>query len=402
MRTVVLMANFSADLALIGRIDAVPNMLKVLCDSTGLRFAAVARVTDTHWTACAVEDRLGFGLGPGGQLALKTTLCDEIRDSHRTIVIDHASADPVYCNHHTPRLYAFESYISVPLFYPDGTLFGTLCAFDPAPVQLRQSPSVAVVESFAQLLSSLMAAQERHQSTERALLLERDAAELRDQFIAVLGHDLRNPLFAMTAGAELLLRRGQDPRTTSVLGHIVTSGQRASRLVADVLDFARGRLGGGITVKLAPCPDLSGSLRHVVDEIQGVYPDRSLQLDMGEIDGVVCDRERVGQLVSNLVSNAVIHGAKGSPVKVTAERNTDGLMISVHNQGPVIEEPVLLRLFQPFSRRGQDRAGSGLGLGLYIAQQIAIAHAGHLTVASSAEAGTLFSFYLPQRLAYPC
>lgn len=395
------MANFSADLALIGRIEAVPNMLKVLCDSTGLRFAAVARVTDTHWTACAVEDRLGFGLGPGGQLALKTTLCDEIRDSHRTIVIDHASVDPLYCNHHTPRLYAFESYISVPLFYPDGRLFGTLCAFDPEPAQLRNSASVAVVESFAQLLSSLMEAQERHQLTERALLLERDAAELRDQFIAVLGHDLRNPLFAMTAGAELLLRRGQDARTTSVLGHIVTSGQRASKLVADVLDFARGRLGGGITVKLAPCPDLSGSLRHVVDEIQAVHPDRPMQLALGDIDGAVCDRERIAQLVSNLVSNAVIHGAKDTPVKVSAQRSANGLVITVHNQGPVIEGPLLLQLFQPFCRRGQDRAGSGLGLGLYIAQQIAIAHGGHLAVASSAEAGTLFSFYLPQEVSQP-
>jgi signal transduction histidine kinase len=390
------MANFSADLALIGRIEAVPNMLKVLCDSTGLRFAAVARVTDTHWTACAVEDRLGFGLGPGGQLPLKTTLCDEIRDSHRTIVIDQASTDPMYCDHHTPRLYAFESYISVPLFYPDGTLFGTLCAFDPEPVQLRQSSSVAVVESFAQLLSSMMEAQERHQLTERALLRERDAAELRDQFIAVLGHDLRNPLFAMTAGAELLLRRGQDPRTTSVLGHIVTSGQRASKLVADVLDFARGRLGGGITVNLAPCLDLSNSLRHVVEEIQGVHPDRLLQLEMGDIDGVICDRERVAQLVSNLVSNAVIHGAKDTPVKVIAERNAEGLVISVHNQGPVIEGHLLLQLFQPFRRQGQDRTGSGLGLGLYIAQQIALAHGGHLAVTSGVEAGTVFSFYLPQ------
>lgn len=376
-------------------------MLKVLCDSTGLRFAAVARVTDTHWTACAVEDRLGFGLGPGGQLALKTTLCDEIRDSHRTIVIDHASADPLYCNHHTPRLYAFESYISVPLFYPDGTLFGTLCAFDPEPAPLRNSASVAVVESFARLLSSLMEAQERHQLTERALLLERDAAELRDQFIAVLGHDLRNPLFAMTAGAELLLRRGQDARTTSVLGHIVSSGQRASKLVADVLDFARGRLGGGITVKLAPCPDLSGSLRHVVDEIQAVHPDRPIQLDLGDIDGAVCDRERIAQLVSNLVSNAVVHGAKDTPVKVSAQPSANGLVITVHNQGPVIEGPLLLQLFQPFCRRGQDRAGSGLGLGLYIAQQIAIAHGGHLSAASSAEAGTLFSFYLPQEVSQP-
>ena len=396
------MANsFSADVALIGRIGAVPTMLRVLCDTTGMRFAAVARVSDTHWTACAVEDRLGFGLGPGGQLELSTTLCDEIRGNHRTIVIDHASADPLYCDHHTPRLYSFESYISVPLFYPDGRLFGTLCAFDPKPANLRQGTAVPVVESFAQLLSSLMETQERQQRTEQALLLEQDAAELREQFIAVLGHDLRNPLFAMSAGAELLLRRGPDERTRAVLQHIVTAGQRASKLVADVLDFARGRLGGGITVTLAPCPDLSVTLRHVVEEIQSVHPHRTLQLVMGDIDGAVCDRERVAQLLSNLVSNAVLHGAKDSPVHVRAERRDGGLVISVHNLGPAIAGPMLLQLFQPFYRRGQNQTGSGLGLGLYIAQKIAVAHGGRIEVSSSDNAGTRFSFYLPQAPAVP-
>ncbi|WP_263262915.1 GAF domain-containing sensor histidine kinase [Pseudomonas sp. RIT-PI-S] len=388
--------NFSSDVALIGRIEAVPGMLRVLCDTTGLRFAAVARVSDSHWTACAVHDRLGFGLEPGGQLELSSTLCDEIRGSHRTIVIDHASTDPLYCNHHTPRQYSFESYISVPLFYPDGRLFGTVCAFDPLPTQLRNSTATTMVESFARLLTTLMESQDHQQRTEQALLHEREVAELREQFIAVLGHDLRNPLFAIGAGAELLLRRSPDERTKGIVEHILASGRRASRLVEDVLDFARGRLGGGITVNLEPCPDLPQALRHVVAEIQRVHPQRTLQLFLGDLDGACCDRERVSQLVSNLVSNAIVHGARDGVVTITAERTATGLLISVHNLGPVIEDAVLVKLFQPFSRGHGERAGSGLGLGLYIAQQIAEAHGGHLQVTSSVEAGTLFSFHLPQ------
>lgn len=394
--------SFSEDVALIGRIEAVPNLLKVLCDSIGLRFAAVARVTDTQWTACAVEDRLGTGPQVSGQLPLHTTLCDEVRDTHRTIIIDHASTDPLYCDHHTPRLYAFESYIAVPLFFPDGRLFGTLCAFDPLPRPLKDGPAVAVAESFARLLSSLMEAQDRQQHTEQALLMEQDAAELREQFIAVLGHDLRNPLFAMSAGAELLLRRGQDERTTAVLRNILTAGERASKLVADVLDFARGRLGGGINVNLAPCLDLSSTLRHVVGELQSIHPERHVALTMGDIDGVTCDPQRIAQLVSNLASNALTHGDKAGTVTVSAQRGEAGLTISVHNPGPVIEGLTLLKLFQPFRRgRTHSSGGSGLGLGLYIAQQIAVAHGGRLEVTSTAQDGTLFSFYLPEPVTPP-
>jgi signal transduction histidine kinase len=386
--------NLSDDVALIRRIQAVPAMLRVVCETTGLRFAAVARVTDTHWMACAVDDRLGFGLGPGDELALHTTLCDELRDSHQAIIIDHASVDPVFCNHHTPRLYRFESYISVPMFFPDGRLFGTICAFDPLPAQLRGSTAPAMVESFARLLTVMIETELQQQRTEAALL-EQQAAELRDQFIAVLGHDLRNPLFAITAGTELLLRRAPDDRSRSIIEHIRASGQRASHLVADVLDFARGRLGGGLTVKLTPCPDLSAALHQVVTEIQGIYPARDVHAAIDDVDGVYCDRERVAQLVSNLLSNAMLHGAQDQPVTLTARRTDEHLLISVHNHGPEIDAAVLAQLFQPFQRRHGDRPGNGLGLGLYIAHQIALAHGGDLQVTSTTGDGTRFVFLMP-------
>lgn len=121
------------DLLTVQRISAVPAILQVLSETTGLRFAAVARVTETNWTACAVFDRIEFGLKVGGELDVTTTLCSEIHASHQPIIISQVSADPDYCHHHTPQIYGFESYISVPVLRANGSFFGTLCALDPLP-----------------------------------------------------------------------------------------------------------------------------------------------------------------------------------------------------------------------------------------------------------------------------
>jgi signal transduction histidine kinase len=387
--------SVATDLALIRRIKAVPAILQVICETTGLRFAAVARVTENTWTACAVLDNLGFGLGVGGELDLNSTLCHEIRANPHTIIIDHASADEEYCDHHTPRFYQFESYISVPVFRADGTFFGTICALDPNPAVLRNSPIQPMMESFARLLSIQMETEEQSLRTEAALERELHIAELRDQFIAVLGHDLRNPLFAITAGAELLERHVTEAKAQLIIRHILTSGRRATQLVEDVLDFARGRLGTGITLNLQPCQDLAEGIQHVVNEIRRVHPSRPINLRLRDTVGLVCDRERVCQLVSNLVSNAVSHGAEHSPIQVSVERLEDVFVIGVHNQGKPIEASVRAQLFQPFSRPDSVTPQSGLGLGLYIANQIAVAHGGHMEVSSTHEAGTLFSFRLP-------
>lgn len=387
--------TIATDIATIGRINAVPAILQVICETTGMRFAAVARVTDTTWTACAVLDNLGFGLGVGGELDLSTTLCDEIRGNHHTIVIDKASEDELYHDHHTPRIYQFESYISVPVFRTDGSFFGTICALDPIPARLKQSPIQPMMESFARVLAIQIEAEENHQRTEAALSQERAIAELREQFIAVLGHDLRNPLFAMSAGAELLLRKAADDKSRGILQHILTAGRRAAQLVDDVLDFARGRLGGGILLNVQPVADLTASLTHVVSEIHGAHPSRQIQLRIGNVQGIHCDPDRIAQLLSNLVANAIHHGADDGPVEVRADTLEGVFVLGVHNLGKPIEAAVQAQLFQPFSRRGTGSPQSGLGLGLYIANQIAVAHGGRMEVLSSHEAGTLFTFRLP-------
>lgn len=387
------MGQKAADIATISRISAVPAMLNVISDMTGLRFAAVARVTEDTWTACAVLDQLEFGLGVGGELDLTTTICHEIRGSHVSVVIDKASEDPLYRDHHTPRMYRFESYISVPVFRTDGRFFGTICALDPNPAHLRSSTIQSTMESFARVLSLQIEAEESQQRTEADLYEERGTAELREQFIAVLGHDLRNPLFAINFGAERLLRKHPNPATDNIVRHILTSGRRAAQLVEDVLDFARGRMGSGIPLQLDDCQDLQDALRQSVSEVQSVHPQGVIHADIGDLRGVRCDRARLAQLLSNLVANAVHHGSPGGPVEVSAQIDQGNFTLSVKNQGK-IDELALPRLFQPYSRPVKHTPQAGLGLGLYIVKQIADAHGGELQVSSCEQNGTVFTFTL--------
>ncbi|GJD52802.1 Sensor histidine kinase RcsC [Methylobacterium crusticola] len=143
----------AADILAVSSIAAVPTILEVVCRTTGMGFAAVARVTEDRWVACQVRDDIAFGLQPGGELRVETTLCREIRRSGTAVVIDNVSEDAVYCGHPTPALYGFASYISMPIVLPDGTFFGTLCAIDPRPARLNTPETVGMFKLFADLIA---------------------------------------------------------------------------------------------------------------------------------------------------------------------------------------------------------------------------------------------------------
>ena len=248
----------------------------------------------------------------------------------------------------------------------------------------------------------LLNARDQSRSAEaaaRAILRdERQTSELREQFIAVLGHDLRNPLASISAGARILLRRVQGETETQVLQMMQTTVTRMSGLIDNVLDFARGRLGGGIALNRDANRPLQPVLQQVVDELRTAMPDRVIESDLEIADPVNCDRTRIGQMVSNLLGNALTHGSPDSPVKIVASTDNGVFMLWIANAGEPIPDAAMANLFQPFFR-GQVRAGlQGLGLGLYIASEIAKAHDGTLTVTSTAEE-TRFTFLMPMQAA---
>jgi signal transduction histidine kinase len=388
--------DIGADVAAVQAIAAVPRILEVVCRSTGMGFAAVARVTDEHWICCATRDEIAFGLVPGGGLELETTICHEIRQSHQPVVIDHVAQDAAYCGHHTPAKYGFQSYISMPIMLANGTMFGTLCAIDPRPARLNTPETVGMFRLFAELIATHLDAADRLAASEASLFSERETSELREQFIAVLGHDLRNPLAAIAAGTRLLAQGKQDPG--KILGLMQQSVARMSALIANVLDFARGRLGGGITLNRMP-QALDPVLGQVVAELRAIFPESRIEATFDLAQEVDCDGSRIAQLFSNLLANSINHGSAESPIRVHAATANGVFELSVANAGEPIPAAAREKLFQPFHRMSssddpQSGSQEGLGLGLYIVSEIARAHGGTIEVASSPEE-TRFTFRMP-------
>jgi signal transduction histidine kinase len=381
--------TFEQDIAAVSSIKAIPTILDIVCRTTGMRFAAVARVTEDRWIACGVRDDINFGLKPGGELKVETTICHEIRQSGEPVIIDHVSEDANYACHHTPQIYGLQSYIAMPIRLTDGSFFGTLCAIDPEPHRLKTPETIQMFEMFAEVIGFQL-------SATRNLLDERNASALREQFIAVLGHDLRNPLASIVGGVSLLRKETLSERGTQILGMMHGSVVRMSALIDNVLDFARGRLGGGFALTREAGVDLEPILRQVVNELRVGAPGRAIETDFVLPDRVNCDPSRFGQMVSNLLANGLTHGASDEPVRIHSATDGAELELWVANGGAPIPPETMKRLFQPFFRGEMRSSLQGLGLGLHIASEIAKAHGGAIEVASTSQE-TRFTFRMPLR-----
>ncbi len=387
-------ADLQADIDAIGRIGAIPSILEVVCRTTGMGFAAVARVTEDRWIVCSVRDEIAFGLQPGGELKVETTICSEIREHHKPVVIDHVAEDSTYCNHATPAMYGFQSYISMPIVRSDGTFFGTLCSIDPRPARLNTPATIGMFKLFADLIAFHLDVQQRLADSEANLTNERATAELREQFIAVLGHDLRNPLASISAGTRILQQAALNDKASSVAALMQKSVKRMAALIDNVMDFARGRMGGGFRLERNADEPVESTLEQVITELQNAWPDRVIEFSVDLNEPVSCDRSRIGQLLSNLVSNALAHGTPDTPVKVHAITRGATFELSVANYGNPISASIVDKLFQPFVRASAAANQEGLGLGLYIASEIAQAHNGSLSVVSTADE-TRFTLRMP-------
>jgi len=387
-------SEFRSDLDAVQKIPSVPTILDVVCRTTGMGFAAVARVTERRWIACSVRDDISFGLEPGGELEVETTLCHEIRQHREPVVIDDVAADTRYRDHHTPAKYGFQSYISVPILLPDGEFFGTLCAIDPRPARINTPEIIGMFRLFAELIAFHLDANRRLAMSEAALLDERETAHLREQFIAVLGHDLRNPLGSISSATHVLSRIPLPEPAPNLIGIMQKSVRRMAGLIDDVLDFARGRMGGGLSLTLSADEPLLPALEQVISELRVSFPDRVIETDFSAQDCVKCDRARISQLLSNLVANALTYSAPGTPVRARTAIVDGVFELSVSNHGEPIAPASMARLFAPYERGAVRPSQQGLGLGLYIASEIARAHGGSLDVTSTADE-TRFTLKIP-------
>jgi phosphoserine phosphatase RsbU/P len=278
-----------------------------------------------------------------------------------------------------------ESFLGVPLVVA-GTVKGILAVIRPA--------STASTEEDEWLLSAL--------ADQAAVALEKtrldEVAEFREQLIGIVGHDLRNPLSTVLMAAQLLLlREGLGEQETELARKIASSASLATRLIDQLLDLTRSRLGGGIPIDPGPV-DLNDVCREVIGQTELTHPDRPLRVEMRGDPNGVWDRDRLVHLLANLVGNAVQHGEPRTPIELRIDGQANEVVIEVVNRGKPIPPALLPVIFDAF-RRDQTVDSTrthGLGLGLFIAQQIARAHGGSIAV-SSTESETTFRVCLPRQ-----
>jgi PAS domain S-box-containing protein len=235
--------------------------------------------------------------------------------------------------------------------------------------------------------------------TKRAQNEAAETVRFREQFVGIVGHDLRNPLSAISTAAQLLLRYGLSDRQARTAARIVSTADRMARMITDLLDFTRSRLGGGFPIQTRRM-NLRDLCETVIEELELAYPERTVELDARGDAWGNWDPDRMAQVLSNLAANALQHSPESSTVRVELRDEGERVVLLTSNAGPPIPAEVLPRLFEP-GRRGPPGRGhkesSGLGLGLYIVRQIVLAHGGDISVRSSATEGTTFEVWLPRR-----
>jgi signal transduction histidine kinase len=374
-------------------IESVPHILDIVCRATGMGFAAIARVTEDRWITCASRDKLRFGLEPGDELDVQTTICQEVRACRQVIAIDDVEAEERWREHPTPRKYGFRSYVSIPIIRRDGSFFGTLCALDQAPRRVNEPGTLAVFSTCAELIARQLEDHDKLTRSRRQLRAERASARLREEFIAILGHDLRSPLASIISGLRMLEREGLGERGARTVALMQGTAGRMNALIDNLLDLARGRLGQGIAYEIAPCAELGAEVEQVIGEIRAATG-HEVTFDWKVEGAIRCDRRRMGQLASNLVSNAVKHGDPAAPVHVECRVEEGSFRLTVENRGDPIPPSIAGSMFRPFFRGSSEEGRQGLGLGLYIAREIAHAHGGTLTVDSNEER-TRFTLVMP-------
>lgn len=240
------------------------------------------------------------------------------------------------------------------------------------------------------------ALQEAQEELQVAYRKAQQRATFAEQMVAIVSHDLKNPLTAIKMATQILGRGERTSRETTMLGHISQSADRAERMIADLLDLALVRVGQGLAVTRAPV-DLKQLARQCVDELQVAFPAAKWVYQASGDAIVMLDADRIHQVIGNLASNAVAYGDTSQPIIVTCRTEADSAMLSVQNFGIPIPESTMSALFEPMTR-GAPESGDvrSIGLGLFIVKEITTAHGGNISIQSTAEGGTVFTMQFPK------
>jgi signal transduction histidine kinase len=356
----------------LGRIEglkAVPVLLQLICRTTGLGCAAIFRAKAEQAVLAAIDDRLATGLKPGeildGALVLRAP-----------VLIEDVSADPRLRDHPLVKRFRLRSCVSAPILGADGSLFGTLFAFDSAPHVFVQPETGVMFERLAELIGVALLQPEPSRP--------QDASASAERFLTVFGHNLRNPLTAVLGGIEMLRKYPLTERAAQWVDMITASATRMSELIDVAVDYSQSRLQHGICLELVEIDTLEADLQDTLDEFRAANPKHPVYAEIAIGEAIRCDPRRILRLVRSLADDAVHHGDPTQPLKVEAGTRDGWLELSVAHAGERIPEAALKTLFEPFAR-GVQSGDPWLGLSLYLAREVARAHGGSLAARSDAK-----------------
>lgn len=429
--------HFKQDIINIEKISIVPTLLNVICQTTGMGFAAVARVTDDRWITCSVQDNVLFGLKPGDELQVKTTICDDIRKNPRPVIIDNVSQDPEYHDHHTPEMYKLQSYISVPIIRKDGTFFGTLCAIDPKPNSLKEFKVSEMFNLFADLISFHLTAIEQETENKIALneknqllaktegekkkierlnsdiekkliqkniTLEKMNSEL-EAFNYISSHDLQEPLRKIQFFTDSIEREeinNLSEKGKTAFHKIRSSAHRMQNLINDLLLYSKTKFDD----RKFEIKDLNDITKDVIDDLTGELEIKNVTFDIQELGKLSVIEFQFRQLLYNLISNALKFASPDRDLTITVSAAiTNGEFeklspltkyhkITIADNGIGFDQLYSEKIFGLFQAL-HTKPSKSTGIGLTIVKRIVENHKGFIRAEGVLNEGAKFEIFIP-------
>lgn len=395
--------NLLKDMEAVRKIPIVPTMLDVICQTTEMGFAAVARVTPDRWLACSVRDEIEFGLKEGGELKIDTTICNEIRDSRKPVVIDHVEKDPHFKNHPTPKMYGFQSYISVPTILKNGAFFGTLCAIDPKPASLKNPKIIGTFSMFAELLSFHLQSLdllERSRKTTAALQTENKMLSQvnhdLDTFVYTASHDLKSPIHniegLLNALADSLSKESLDKaKASQILELMRTSLRRLGMTIKDLTTIVESDRKNG-SENTDPI-DIFEMVEKVKQDLDHQITESKAKIVVRCEDHLLLkfSKKNFKSILYNLISNSIKYRSpeRCPEVLIKLNRQNEKIKLTVKDNGLGIPAGKIDQVFTLFKRAHDHVEGSGMGL--YIVKRMVNHEKGEINVNSTLNIGTTFT-----------
>ncbi|NEU70187.1 GAF domain-containing protein [Spirosoma agri] len=406
--------SLAKDIERVQQIPIIATILNVICQTTGMGFAAVARVTQDRWIACSVRDDIHFGLVAGSELKLETTICNEIRYDHKPVVIDHVQENETFRNHPTPALYGFQSYVSYPIFLKTGEFFGTLCAIDPDPAQLDNERIKGMFGLFTDLIAfHLQQIELLEQSDQAVRNLSRQLTHSNDenrQYRHISNHSLQEPLRKLQLFSSMLVdaaQRKDVDKTQELAAKIVLGAQKFSTMIKDLTHFS----GLSQTNEGVEVIDLNQLMMGVWNELNLLVQAKKATLQLTPLPAIRAIRLHIEELFYHLLHNALKFSRKEvDPIISIAGRelaagelirqgttNTAStyLQVQIADNGIGIEASQLEKVFDMFAQVPYDQGRQGEGFGLTYCRKIVRQHGGLINAQSVFGQGTTVFVSLP-------